>query len=104
MTFMSSSLQHWIAHAYNSIHRMTYRLFNNNDETYTTDGISNWVAKPHNLIVWLLEKQQQQEDSNNTMMTSMLTMMMPLLSLVLFPVIMVTLTMLTIMEQLLLVL
>merc|ERR1712241_487355 len=89
---MISSLQHYIAHAYNSIHRISYRLTTTiHEETYTSDGISHWVAKPHNFILWLMEQQQY---NNNTMMILSLLM-------IVFPIIMLILTFFTIMEQVL---
>jgi len=46
----------WVAHAFNSIHRLAVPFLFGIQETYTEQGISNWVAMPHRLMVWVLEQ------------------------------------------------
>lgn len=46
---------HRMAHIFNSVHRIAYKL-GIVSETYTNDGISKWVARPHEIGVWMLDQ------------------------------------------------
>eukprot|EP00547_Thalassionema_nitzschioides_P011086 CAMPEP_0194260622 /NCGR_PEP_ID=MMETSP0158-20130606/45602_1 /TAXON_ID=33649 /ORGANISM="Thalassionema nitzschioides, Strain L26-B" /LENGTH=886 /DNA_ID=CAMNT_0039000717 /DNA_START=39 /DNA_END=2698 /DNA_ORIENTATION=- len=47
----------WVAHAFNSIHRLAVQLFGGkHKETYTEQGVSNWVDMPHRFMMWVLEQ------------------------------------------------
>jgi hypothetical protein len=46
----------WIAHLSQSPHRVLSRLGLSGDEEYTKDGMSTWIAGPHEFSKWLLEQ------------------------------------------------
>jgi len=45
----------WMAHTFNSVHRLAIQL-GFAGETYTPEGVSNWVNLPHQLTVWSLQR------------------------------------------------
>mmetsp|Transcript_35413 Transcript_35413/g.50220 ORF Transcript_35413/g.50220 Transcript_35413/m.50220 type:complete len:186 (+) Transcript_35413:1668-2225(+) len=45
----------WLAHTFNAGHRIANRI-GFTGETYTEDGISDWVAFPHNVATWFFEQ------------------------------------------------
>lgn len=48
----------WIAHTFNSMHRlMVISGISNYETTYTSDGISHWVHIPHKIFSWALNHQ-----------------------------------------------
>jgi len=48
---------HWIAHTFNSVHRLAVMLFGISiEESYTDDGISHWVDLPHKIFSLVLEQ------------------------------------------------
>jgi trypsin len=55
----------WIAHMSQSPHRMLSRLGLSGAEEYTVDGMSTWIAGPHELSQWLV-------DQNGVIVTAML--------------------------------
>merc|ERR1712154_693531 len=46
----------WLAHTFESGHRLYGHLSGNKKETYTLQGISNWVAIPHEIMNWTLQQ------------------------------------------------
>lgn len=51
---------HWMAHIFNSVHRMAYKMGiakSCDDETcYSKDGTSHWVAGPRDMGLWLMNE------------------------------------------------
>jgi len=45
---------HTMAYLFESLHRMTYHSFGNKEESYSSDGISNWVEEPRNFFMTML--------------------------------------------------
>lgn len=45
----------WIAHAFNSVHRLVAMTGMMTSETYTEDGVSHWVNMPHNIFSWVID-------------------------------------------------
>lgn len=45
----------WIAHTFNSAHRLAV-LMGCGSESYTAEGVSQWVDMPHKLFQWVLEQ------------------------------------------------
>ena len=47
----------WMAHAFESFHRLVWRVVGGRGywslETYTSNGVSHWVAIPHRFAEWL---------------------------------------------------
>mmetsp|Transcript_17998 Transcript_17998/g.41626 ORF Transcript_17998/g.41626 Transcript_17998/m.41626 type:complete len:343 (+) Transcript_17998:788-1816(+) len=46
----------WLAHAFESPHRLYCMVASCHDETYTTAGVSHWVDMPLNFSNWLLRQ------------------------------------------------
>eukprot|EP00547_Thalassionema_nitzschioides_P010379 CAMPEP_0194227292 /NCGR_PEP_ID=MMETSP0156-20130528/42783_1 /TAXON_ID=33649 /ORGANISM="Thalassionema nitzschioides, Strain L26-B" /LENGTH=1232 /DNA_ID=CAMNT_0038959771 /DNA_START=56 /DNA_END=3754 /DNA_ORIENTATION=- len=45
----------WVAHTFNSVHRLAVSL-EIGGETYTAEGVSQWVDVPHQMMTWVLEQ------------------------------------------------
>lgn len=59
----------WLAHTFESGHRLYVHLTGSKKETYTLQGISTWVAIPHEIMNWALK-----QHSSITIMILMPTM------------------------------
>lgn len=46
----------WLAHGFNCMHRIAYKMGYATSETYTDDGTSQWVARSHIVARWLLQQ------------------------------------------------
>lgn len=46
----------WMAHTFNSVHRIAYKVGFSYRKTYTEDGTSKWVAGPCDAGLWLLDQ------------------------------------------------
>lgn len=45
----------WVAHTFKSAHRLAVKM-GFTEETYTKEGISNWVEVPHKMFCWVLDQ------------------------------------------------
>jgi len=64
----------WIAHSFEFPHRVMCHYFGScPKETYTTEGISQWVARPHEWGQWVLK---QQVIFRNSVLVAFLTMLL----------------------------
>jgi len=53
---ISSEMMHWLAHVFQAPHRILSKMTTMDKETYTQDGISNWVYHPLQLAQWYLRQ------------------------------------------------
>lgn len=46
----------WLAHTFESLHRLAYKWNLVGEETYSESGVSHWVQGPHDFVSWLFQQ------------------------------------------------